>query len=146
MGLINQIEGNRIYLDTNIFIYLFESFSPYIDILSPVIEKVELGQFHSYTSELTIAEALVKPIMEKNTQWQSIYIQGIQSSPSLTVEPIHRTILIEAARLRSEIGLKLPDAIHYATAIHSNCTAFLTNDKQMKSIKNLNVIQLDDFK
>lgn len=65
MGLIERIQGKRIYLDTNVFVYVFEGFDPYISLLRPVIERIDRGELHSVTSELTLAEILVKPLQEK---------------------------------------------------------------------------------
>jgi hypothetical protein len=42
--------------------------------------------------------------------------------------------LEEAARLRAPTKLKLPDAIHLATATLNGCDCFLTNDDSFKSI------------
>lgn len=68
------------------------------------------------TSELTLAEVLVKPFQANQTELQQIYVETLQASDSLTMVPISRTALIEAARLRAQhASLKLPDAIHAAT-------------------------------
>ena len=37
----------------------------------------------------------------------------------------------QAAALRARHGLRTPDAIHCATAIHAGCDAFLTNDAKL---------------
>lgn len=143
MGLIKRIQGPLVYLDTNIFVYLFEGFDPYISLIVPLIEKIEKGEIHSFTSELTLAEALVKPLRDQNEAWQKVYQYGIQTSPTLTVAPITRDILIQAAVIRARNNLKLPDSIHMATAQLSSCKTFLTNDKHIKSIDDINVIYLD---
>ncbi|RJP27760.1 MAG: PIN domain-containing protein [Candidatus Omnitrophota bacterium] len=143
MGLIDQIQGKRIYLDTNIFVYLFEEFAPYVSLLRPLIEQIENGDFHSVTSELTLAESLVKPIQDNNTTWQEVYKQGIQTSPTLSVCPINREILIKAANIRAQHIVKLPDAIHMATAVLSGCETFLTNDRQIKSIDGMKAVYLE---
>jgi len=41
--------------------------------------------------------------------------------------------------------LKLPDAIHVATAQSIDCDIFLTNDKKIRTPKNIEVIILEDF-
>ncbi len=143
MGLIDQIQGNRIYLDTNIFVYLFEGFDPYISQIKPLIKKIEKGEYHSITSELTLAEALIKPIQEKNVVCQEVYQKGIQSSTTLSVYVINREILLRAATLRAQFKLKLPDAIHMATAELTDCDTFLTNDRQIKSMNEIKTVYLD---
>lgn len=48
---------------------------------------------------------------------QTTYKQLISNSQNLTVIPISRQVLIEAAQLRANFSIKLPDAIHAATAL-----------------------------
>jgi predicted nucleic acid-binding protein len=84
------------------------------------------------TSELTLAECLVKPLSMKKFENSDIYLQSIQNSSILEVVPIHRMILIEAANLRAATGCRLPDAIHLATAKTNQCDIFITNDRDIK--------------
>lgn len=58
--------------------------------------------------------------------------------------PVSREILVEAARIRAGTALKLPDAIHVATARMCGCEVFLTNDTRIKDTWGLEVIQLAD--
>jgi len=58
--------------------------------------------------------------------------------------PIRRELLIDAAQLRATTKLKLPDALHAATALASQCTTFLTNDQQFKTVAGLNVVLMSD--
>ena len=145
MGLINHIDGKKIYFDSNIFIYLFENHEPYTSLILPVIEAIENGLLHTFTSELTIAEVLVKPFKLNNIHWQNAYRNGIQNSSALSVMPVTRTILIHAAQIRSETNMKLPDCIHLATAQLNGCNTFLTNDDDMKSINEITVLYLKKF-
>lgn len=46
---------------------------------------------------------------------------------------IDRAILIEAARLRSSLRIRLPNAIHVATAMLAACELFLTNDQRIRT-------------
>ncbi len=61
----------------------------------------------------------------------------------LALTPI---ILQEAALLRASVpSLKIPDAIHAATAVSNNCALFITNDKGFRRIHGLTVAVLDDI-
>jgi predicted nucleic acid-binding protein len=52
----------------------------------------------------------------------------------------------EATRIRSETGMRLPDAIHVATAIVAGADAFLTNDARLNHPRaGLPVLVLDDL-
>jgi predicted nucleic acid-binding protein len=47
------------------------------------------------------------------------------------VIPIDRSILVDAAHYRARLGIKLPDAIHVATAVAAGCEIFLSNDRKI---------------
>lgn len=59
--------------------------------------------------------------------------------------PVSRDVLLAAARLRAEIGLKLPDAIHVATAQLTGCDQFLTNDARVPALPGLVIRRLSDL-
>ncbi len=145
MGLIDRIMGQRIYLDTNIFIYAVEGYAEYLDVLTELFEKMDQGALTAVSSELTLAEILVKPIKDENLKAQDIYQQILQTSVGLEMVPVTRDILIEAARIRAQFGQKLPDAIHLGTAYLHNCSVFLTNDKRIKGITGVSRVLIDEL-
>ncbi len=52
-----------------------------------------------------------------------------------------------ASKLRAKYTfLKGFDAIQIAIAIENNCDAFLTNDKQLKKIREIKIVVLEDLK
>lgn len=101
MGHVTSLTGSLVYLDTNIFVYACEGFPEYADTLRELFTAIDTGTVSAVTSELTLAEVLVKPFMDGNTQLQSLYRDSIRNSSLLSVCPVTRDILIEAARLRS---------------------------------------------
>ena len=50
-----------------------------------------------------------------------------------------------AADFRAKYNLKLPDALQIATAIVSNCEAFLTNDTKLKRVTELQVLVIEEL-
>jgi|SRR5690606_35249527 len=144
MGLIDAIQGRHVYLDANVFIYLFEAPETYGATLHVLARSLDQGLINAATSELTLAEVLVKPIREAPS-YIPIYQQYLRTRSHFEVHPVSRAVLVEAARLRAGSPLKLPDAIHAATAMQTNCEVFLTNDGRIKSITGLDVLQLADF-
>jgi predicted nucleic acid-binding protein len=122
-----------VYLDTNIFIMAYEANDKFSELLSEIFAKVD-GQNNARfaTSELTLSELLVRPIRE-NDEAVRQYEDLIAPSDWLNVFPAGKSILIAAAALRAKnSNLKLPDAIHVATAIHAKCSHILTNDHGSK--------------
>lgn len=137
--------SGRIYLDTNIFIYALEGYPAFRPALTALFEAFDRREVAAVTSELTLAEALVKPLLDRHAERQVAYLQLLQPTASLQVVPVSREILIAAARLRADVTLKLPDAIHVATAQLTGCAHFLTNDTRIPSLPGLTVRQLSDF-
>jgi predicted nucleic acid-binding protein len=86
------------------------------------------------TSELTLAEVLVGPLKTGNVAIQQTYRSFLTSTATVEVPPVSRDILEESAQLRANTKLKLPDAIHLATALRFRCDSFLTNDDIFRTL------------
>lgn len=148
---ITHISGN-IYLDVNVFIYLLEGYPEFSKVLSDLMVYIDQGSVHAVTSELSLAEILVKPIKDRHLALQSLYENTIQTTSNLTVYPVSRDILIEAAKFRAkfinrENSIRLPDAIHLATAHLYQCKYFITNDAGLKNSPiDLQVLLLSEIK
>jgi predicted nucleic acid-binding protein len=124
----------RIYLDTNIFIYAIERPSTIngevADLLLDLIGIApSRGVLKIVTSELFLAEVLVAPYAANDMELIARY-EAIQTQEfNIDVMKIALDILRIAARIRSKTqSIRLPDAIHLATAVNAKCTHFLTAD------------------
>lgn len=141
MGRVSSQLGQRVYLDTNIVIYAVEGFVDFADQIRALLEAMDNGEIVAVTSELTLAETLVKPIKDQNTAIQLAYRAFLMPTAALEIIPISGEILEDAAQLRATTKLKLPDAIQLATALRERCNSFLTNDDGFRSL-NLPVIKI----
>lgn len=146
MGVKYQMAGKEIYLDANIFIYLLEGYEELTPLLTQLFKLIDAGSLRAVTSELTLAETLVKPMSDKNLSLQQAYKNALQTSSGLEVRPITRDILISAAQLRADLSVRLPDAIHIATARAAGCKTFLTNDKPLKKDIGMPVMIISEVK
>jgi predicted nucleic acid-binding protein len=143
MGSLNAIAGPTLYLDANALIYAVENAPVFGDTMRGVFERIDRGELHGMTSELSLAETLVKPLRDGNRPVVVAYEQLLHPAGRLGVQPISRAVLSEAARLRAaQASLKLPDAIHAATALLHGCTTFLTNDARFATVPALPVLLL----
>lgn len=61
MGLLTALQGDRIYLDTNIWIYALEGYPAFRAEITLLFERIQSGALMAITSELALAELLVKP-------------------------------------------------------------------------------------
>ncbi|MCB1441367.1 MAG: PIN domain-containing protein, partial [Nitratireductor sp.] len=80
------------------------------------------------TSELTLAESLVKPMADRDAELAERYFRVLAPQSGIEVREVSREVLILAARIRAEKRVKLPDAIHLATAQATGCDRFVSND------------------
>lgn len=112
---------------------VYEGFARHRVFIEELFCEIEAGHANAVTSELTLAEALVKPLEIDRQDIADLYIELIQSSDHLIVIPIDRSILVDAAHDRARLGIKLPDAIHVATAVVVGCQIFLSNDRRIKT-------------
>lgn len=122
----------RYYLDTNVVISVVEAVRRLAETQTRFITGIDGSTVEALTSELTLAECLVKPFADKNAAAVEAYLLFLNGRRILPVLPINRHILTVAARLRTELRVKLPDAIHIATAESAKCSVFLTNDRGIR--------------
>ncbi len=61
------------------------------------------------------------------------------------VAPPTEAIAEDAAWLRGKASVKLPDAVHIASARTAGATAFITNDRRIGSHPRVEVFYLDDL-
>jgi predicted nucleic acid-binding protein len=134
VGKVTAALGQRVYLDANIIIYAVEGFAPFLAQMRALLAAVNSGEVVAVTSELTLAEVLVKPLKDQQPALQQAYQTFLTPTPELEVAPVDLAVLVEAARLRATTKLKLPDAIHLSTALHYQCDSFLTNDDLFRTL------------
>ncbi|WP_375462035.1 type II toxin-antitoxin system VapC family toxin [uncultured Enterovirga sp.] len=83
------------------------------------------------TSEITVSEVLVAPFRSNDLDLVDFYHALFSQTVSLAVEPVTRGVLERAARLRAVSSMKLPDAIHVATAALTPCSILLSRDQRL---------------
>ena len=134
-----------IALDTAPLIYFVEGHPRYLPLCEGIFEGVESGAVKASTSTLTLLETLVRPYQLKNDELVLKFYSLLTPYPHLTWIPITLNIADMAARLRAEHHLKTPDAIQAASAITSDATGFVCNDRAFRKIPELDCLILDDY-
>ena len=130
---LGSFTADRIYLDSTVFIYAVEGFPKYSELCLELFEAIDDRAIHAFTSELSLAEVLVKPMCYVNVAAVETYkAMMIQNRPSLEVWQVSRDVLVQAAQIRSVTTCKLPDAIHAATAMAAKVDFIFTADLDSK--------------
>jgi predicted nucleic acid-binding protein len=134
-----------VYVDTQILIYTVQRHPDYLPLLRPLWATMQTGALKVLTSELTLMEVLVVPLRHANQSLVADY-EAFLALPGISLQPVDRTTLYEAARLRANAPrLKTPDAIHIATSNLARCQLYLTNDRALAKVSTISTVILDDL-
>lgn len=146
MGWLKGLYGKVVFLDTAPIVYYIEKEYPnYKELLDPFFDMVADNKCSAITSVMSLLEVLVVPIRRNNVGLIREFRNFFYHTRIQTIE-ITPEIAEKAARLRAFHAIKTPDAIQIATAISAGATAFLTNDAQLASIPDIQVLVLKDLK
>lgn len=121
----------RVYVDANIFIFALEAEPRFGPAASALLRSIDAGRVAALTSELTLAEVLVKPLELGRSALAEQFMTVVTRS-RLELHPVSRAILMRSAEIRAAHGGRLADAVHIATAMENHCTAVVSEDLRMR--------------
>jgi len=145
LGLIDDLRGQKVCLDTSPIIYFIEKHPKYWNLVRPVFMEISSGKIEAITSTLTLLEVLVLPFRTGNEDLAGKYREILLSSEGLTTFEILHEISGLAAQLRAKYSIKTPDAIQIAVGVQYGASKFLTNDPGLKKISDIEVCVLNDY-
>lgn len=90
MGALALPTVGAVYVDANVVIYRVEMAQPYFDVSRQLWDALDASTQHVVTSELSLLEALVRPIRLRDTALQALFIGILYGIPGLTCSPITR--------------------------------------------------------
>ena len=131
-------------IDTVAFIYHFEENEKYLPFTNVLFEMIESGKVRAVTSTITLMEILVKPKRDGNQKAADEYKFILQTFPNLEVRNIDAEVAERAAEIRAKYGVRPPDALQVAASLINNAEAFITNDKELKKIREIETIVMDE--
>ncbi len=143
MKLNDALRGvNKVFLDTSPIVYYVEGVPAFFEVARLVFTLIGKGQIQGIVSPVTLAECVTLPIRLGQVALRQRFTDLLTSTDGILLVNIDAAIAQRAAELRIQYGLKLPDALQVATAIASNCEAFLTNDVALRRITELQILTL----
>jgi len=145
MGLIDEISGSKICIDTAPFVYFIENNPKYFAMLEPLFSEIDAEKTNAVTSTITLLEVMVLPLKNNDKALADKYRDILLNSAGLTTHEVSHDMAGMAARLRAKYSIRTPDAIQIATGIILEADAFLTNDINFKKVNDIKVFILDDF-
>lgn len=132
---------DRIFWDTNLFIYLIEDKGERAEQVVALRERmIERGD-ELLTSTLTIGEVFVKPMETGDEALRHRYERAIRAGA--TVLPFDFRAALKFAEIRRDRSIRAPDAIQLACAATAGTDVFITNDDRLsrKTVGGIRLIQ-----
>lgn len=147
--LQSKISGyTHIALDTAPIIYFVEANPSYMALVNAIFQEIDQGVLKAVTSVISLTEILVHPFEKQLSVLEQQYTHLLLHSRHFTTIPLDAAVAINAAELRAKYkshNLRTPDAIQLTVALQEGCQAFITNDKRLKVVKEIEVLVLDDY-
>lgn len=136
--------GNRLFVDTPALIYLIEKNPVYFSTVSLFFADPILNNRTLVTSTLTASEFEIKP--------RKLNRFDILKEFEKTVERLFEvgSITWDVAEISSILrvkytSLKAIDSLQIACALKNHCTTFVTNDRRLKAIKEIQTLLIKDL-
>lgn len=122
MGIIDELQGSVVGLDTAPLIYFIERHPDYHRLVRPLFSELDRGQFTMVTSTVTLTEVLVHPLRKNEDELVAQYSDILLNAEHLTTFDVSKTVAVLAAELRADHNIRTPDAVQLATALHAGAS------------------------
>lgn len=134
-----RMAGQRVYFDTNVFIYFLDQGSLF-ETVAPLLAACVEGRMTGCTGDAAVAETMVMPYRTQDVTRIAKFKAFFGLEGFLTIHAHTAQSFDLAAQIAGTQGMRLMDALHYATAIQSGCHFLVTNDAGIKSSAALEVV------
>lgn len=130
----------KLFMDACCIIYLIESQQEQGRKTRLLVDEALKSNGQLVVSRLSFLECRVLPLKSKNSVLLNCYDQFFKL-PGLQIVELNATVIDIATELRANHpgSLRTPDAIQLACAITSRADQFLTGDKKLATIQEVNV-------
>lgn len=137
---------NSLFIDSVAFIYLIESNPKYYELVTRFISNEFANETQLITSVISVSEFCVKPYRENDTAILSDFKENLENL-NIKVVDINLKMAEHSSRLRASYKfLKTADASQISASLSFNCKRFLTNDRQLQSVKEIEIILIEELK
>ncbi len=115
----------RVYLDSDVFIYYVEQRSPWF---ARILTRLTTNPVHVVITDLTRMECRVLPLRQGNAPLLADFQQAFAAAESA---PLSAAVFDRATDIRATLNLKTPDSIHLAAAVEAGCNVYLSGDNRL---------------
>lgn len=135
----------RAYFDANSVIYFIEANPEFHSKISNLWYALIEQNTTFVTSEICVAECFHGAFRRQSQVLEKGYERLFFKERTFDIRPVDLASLIGAARLGAGLGLRLIDAVHFRTAVASQCDIFVTNDRRFRSSHGVRVVQIAEL-
>jgi predicted nucleic acid-binding protein len=138
-------EFKKVFLDTVIFIYLLENNKYFGDSVANFLEYCTTNGISLTTSVITYKEFCIKPYKLGRNELITAF-EDMCTDLNISLQDVTLLVADTAAKLRSKYqGLRGMDALQISAAIHSECDKFMTNDRRLRQVNEIEVMLIKDW-
>lgn len=130
-------DGATVLVDTAPWIYLLQDHPDFAPRFEGLFAAADEGRIELALSTITLAEVLTGPYKAGEVALAKRYERALNN---YQVMPFSAAVAIQAAQLRAQYGLKLPDAAQLATALDMGAAALVTHDRDFSSVQGLPIL------
>lgn len=142
--ILHRHRGRKVYFDTNVFVYVLNGTPGLGEACVAWLDACLRGDVMGVTGDLTLAELLVQPLRANDAAAVAAVREMVVASGAVSVLQHDRACFEQAALLRARHGLKMPDALHLATAQAAGAACLVTNDRRLPALDGLDIVSLRD--
>lgn len=137
----------KIGVDTAPFIYHFEENPTYLPIVRDMFGHVDnsANQAKIYTSGISLLEALIYPLKKQDEMLINRYRTFFLEAKRVELIPVTEAVFLAASVIRAHYNLRTPDALQLGACIQHGCEVFITNDRRLKRVSEIDVLVLADY-
>lgn len=133
----------RVFLDTNIFLVILNQEKNW-QLAEELLSDINKGKHMAYTSVICISEILSGFYEEDESEKGEMFITDLKAISNFIITDVDFIISKEAAKMRAKYKIKLPDAVLASSCKIHRCN-LITQDKDLKKIKEINVKSIDEI-
>lgn len=126
-------------IDTSIFVYFLEKHPTYLDKVKKLFLNIESGETQGIFASIGLIELLTGPKKLHRFEVATQYRELISHFPNLFIANLNTPAIDIASDLRAKYRITTTDAIHLACALVYDADLFITNDKALKKVEEIEV-------
>lgn len=131
-------------VDTAPFIYFWERHPRYFPLAEELFRYLRSPEIQGITSIITLIEACIHPERQGRQDLVETYERALLNSEQVHTLSVDGILARRAVHLRARYDIHVPDAIQIAAAVEAGASLFVTNDRRLTNVEEIEVLLLDD--